>query len=192
MLAFKGFNKDLQATLGKGTYQFKPNKTYTETECKCASTGFHCAENPLCALSYYSGLESRYFIVKAEGDINQDGNGSRISCTKITLLKEISRIELAAYGCKYMAKYPERETESKFVMKNSGKCNVVNDFVIVRGKSPKAAGVKGSYFFLVQEEKGSKEIKIIYPVYVDGEEIRENTFYGLRGDNLCVRKNLKS
>lgn len=188
MLAYKGFNSRLQATMGKGTFQFEPGKTYEETECMCAHNGFHCAENPLCAISYYSGMDSRFFIVKAEGDINQDGHGSRISCTKLTLLKEIGRIEMAALACKYMEKYQERETESAYCRRDIGECVRKDDFIIVRGKNPKAAGVKGSYLFLVKEKKGSSEIQCIYPVFVDGKEIRENIYYGLRGDRLCEKK----
>lgn len=189
MLAFKGFTSSLTATLGKGIFQFEPGKTYEENECKCARNGFHCAEDPLCALGYYDNMNSRFFIVKAEGDINQDGVDSRISCTKITLMKEISRIELAAYACRYMEQYPEREIQSSYLKSEKGKCGKKDDFIIVRGKHPQAAGVKGSYLFLVKEEKASEEINIIYPVFVDGVEIKANTYYGLRGEKLCEKKN---
>lgn len=189
MIAYKGFNSRLQATMGKGIFQFEPGLTYEEPECRCAHNGFHCAENPLCAIGYYGGMDSRFFIVKAEGDINQDGNGSRISCTKLTLLKEINRIELAVLACEYMERYPERETESGYCVRNEGVCRRKDDFIIIRGKHPKAAGVKGSYLFLVQEKKGSSEIQSIYPVFVDGQEIRENTYYELRGERLCEKKN---
>lgn len=189
MLAYKGFNKEMQATLGKGTFQFEPGKNYEETECKCARNGFHCAEDPLCVLSYYGGMDARFFIVSADGDINQDGCESRISCTRLKLIKEINRIELAAHACKYMEKYPEREIQSRYLSWDAGACRKKGDFIIVRGKHPRAAGVKGSYFFLVKEEKKNRKISAIYPVYVDGEEIKENTYYGLRGERLCVKKN---
>lgn len=189
MIAFKGFNKDLQETLGKGTFQFEPGKTYEETECKCAHNGFHCAEDPLCALSYYGKMEDRFFIVQAEGDINQDGVSSRISCTKLTLLKELNRVELGAYACNYMVKYPERDVRSSHLARNNGKCGTEDDFLIVRGKNPMAAGVKGSYLFLLKEEAKSNDIAIVYPFYVDGEEIQANTYYGLRGESLCKKKN---
>ena len=189
MMAFKAFNKNLQATLGKGTYQFKAGKTYEEKECKCAHNGFHCAEDPLCALGYYDSMDTRFFVVNADGDINQDGVNSRISCTKLTLVKEISRIELAAYACRYMEKYPEREIKSSRLHEEKGKCMVQGDFIIVRGKNPRAAGVEGSYFFLVKEKKGSHEIQTVYPAYVDGRDIKEGIYYGLRGDELCEKKN---
>lgn len=188
MIAFKGFNRHLQATRGEGIFQFEPGKTYEEAECKCAHNGFHCAEEPLCALSYYDGPDDRYFIVKAEGDINQDGNGSRISCTKLTLIKEITRLELAVYACRYMQKYPEREVERVHFGVETIRCRRKGDFAIARGKNPKAAGIEGSYLFLVKEKPDSREIETVYPVYVDGEEIEANRYYGLKGDRLCKKK----
>ena len=187
MLAIKGFNSKLQARLGKGIFQFEPGETYEELESKCASRGFHCSENPLCALSYYNEMSARFFVVKAEGDINHDAS-ERISCTKITLVKEITRIELASLACKYIEKYPERTVSSRWLCQDKGECTQEGDFVIVRGKHPMAAGVKGSYLFLIQEKTRSKEIKAIYPVYVDGEEIQENVYYRLDGDKLCTKK----
>lgn len=188
MLAYKAFNSDLQARLGKGTFQFEPGRTYEEKECKCAHNGFHCAENPLCVLTYYNGMNDRFFIVEAAGDINQDGYGSRISCTRLTLKKEITRLQLAALACEYMRRYPERETESNYVRKDRGRTMEEGDFIIVRGKHPRAAGVKGSYLFLVQEKKGSKEIAGIYPVSIDGAEYKEYVWYGLRGGAVCEKK----
>ena len=187
MLAFKGFNEKLQATRGKGTFQFEPGKTYKEKECKCAKNGFHCAENPLCAMSYYGNKKERYFIVRAEGDINQDGAGSRISCTEMTLVKEISRAQLGAYACQYIAKHPKREEQETNLSKEKGTCGEKDDFVIVRGKDPKGKGVQGSYVFLLQEEKNSKEIKGIYAIYIDGHQVKANTFYGVKGDQICER-----
>lgn len=189
MFAVKGFNSRLQATMGKGTFQFKPGRTYEEAACKCAKTGFHCAENPICALSYYSAMDARFFIVEAAGDINQDGAGSRISCTKITLIREITRIQLAVMACSYMEKYPEREMEdSCYAVKDKGRCHMAEDFIIVRGKDPQAAGVEGSYLFLVQEASGSEEVVGIYPIKIDGKEYQKDTWYGIRGGAVCAKK----
>lgn len=178
MIAYKAFNKNLEATMGRGTYKFEPGKTYEETECKCSKNGFHCAENPLCCLTYYTLHDSRYFIVDAAGDINQDGTGSRISCTKLTLLKELSRIELAVHACRYIQKHPERELESRYAQTEKGTCT--DDFIIVRGKKPVAKGFKGSYLFLMQEEKAKNSIKGIYVLEIDGKEYKPDTYYTVR------------
>lgn len=189
MRAIKAFNSDLCATLGKGIMQYEPGKTYKENESKCAHNGFHCAENPLCALGYYSGMNSRFFIVEAGGEINQDGSGTRMSCTEITLLKEISRIQLAVMACEYIRKHPDREEKVTHLNDNAGIVNTRGDFIIVRGKKPKGKGVKGSYIFLMKEKKYSREIEHIQALYVDGTIIKANKYYGLRGVAICEEKN---
>ena len=188
MIAYKAFNKDLQAVLGKGTMTMEIGKTYVEDEAKCACNGFHCAENPLDTLNYYPGMESRFFIVKAEGDINQDAHDTRISCTRLTLVKEINRIQLGALACEYFRKYPDRVAENKNMSIDYGKALQAGDFVIVRGKNPMGKGVKNSYVFLLKERKNSNEIEQICPFFVDGKEIKANKYYGLRGGKLCARK----
>ena len=47
MIAYKGFNKDLTCTMGKGRFQYEVGKSYKEDSAKCASTGFHCTEEPI-------------------------------------------------------------------------------------------------------------------------------------------------
>ncbi|MDO5575201.1 MAG: hypothetical protein Q4G60_14625 [bacterium] len=185
MIAYKGFNKKLQATMGKGTFDFVPGKTYEEKECKTANNGFHCAEDPMCAFGYYSGMSDRYFIVEAAGDLDED-SARRISCTKLTLVKEISRIQLATLACRYMEKYPDRQ-QDKSIQKNEGSVCKEGDFVIVRGKNPRAAGVKGSYLFLVKEKKNSMEIETIDVLRVDGTLIKEDIYY-MVGGKKCKRK----
>ena len=54
MLAYKGFNKNLTCTMGKGTFQYEPGIWYSEENARCASTGFHATDNPLDVLSYYN------------------------------------------------------------------------------------------------------------------------------------------
>lgn len=189
MLAYKGFNSEIQATLGSGTFQFEQGQTYEEKECKCASNGFHCAENPLDVLDYYRAMDARFFIVEAAGDINQDGCGSRISCTKLTLTKEIDRIGLALRGCLYIEYHPDRETYGRYVKKERGECNKKGDFIIVRGKNPVAAGVDGSWLFLIQEKRSSKEITGIYPIQIDGREYKEGVWYGVRRQKICEKRN---
>lgn len=189
MIAYKAFNKNLQATMGRGIFQFEAGKTYEEKECKCAKNGFHCAENPLCTLDYYSGMDTRFFIVEASGDINQDGNGSRISCTELTLKKEISRVTLAMLGIDYMQQYPERETESRYVAADRGSCHIPGDFLIVRGKDPAVAGEMHTFLFLAKEEKKSREIESVCRIFIDGKKYKPGTYYHIRGEQICRKRN---
>lgn len=192
MIAYKAFNSRLQATLGKGIFQFEPGKTYEESECKCAKNGFHCAENPIDCLDYYSSMDTRFFIVEAAGDINQDGDGSRISCTRITLKKEITRFSMAVRACMYMENHPDRNWIGRYAKPERGRAIEAGDFMIVRGKHPEAEGVKGSWIFLVQEKRSSREISGIYHIEIDGQEYKENTWYRVRGGKVCEKQTCAS
>ena len=179
MIAYKGFTKDLTATLGRGTFRYEVGKTYENEAAQCVSTGFHCVEEPINVLSWYSAKGSRYCIVEAGGDIHEDGN-ERIACTNITILREISRLQLAVLECQWLSEHPNREY-SRHIQKDQGMAGDQNGFVIVRGKKPRAAGPIGSHLFLVREGKRGKEIEEIGVYKVDGKEYLPNTYYDASG-----------
>lgn len=178
MIAYKGFNKNLTCTRGKGCFQYEVGQTYKEPEAKCANTGFHCVEEPIEVLSWYSNIDSRYCIVEAGGDVHEDGN-EKISCTEMKILKEISLQQLGALECKWLKEHPEREY-SGHVMRDKAKATG-SGIVIVRGKNPKAAGDKGSTIFLLREGKDTKEIVEIGIYQIDGVEYMPDTYYKVDG-----------
>ena len=91
MIAYKGFCPGLVC---RG-YQFKMGLNVTE-KANCAENGFHCAEDPLDCLRYYGDINhSEYYIVNAGGDIDEDAIDSKISCTELTILKKLSKEEIA-------------------------------------------------------------------------------------------------
>ena len=58
VIAYKGFNKELACTLGKGVFRYQVGQTYKEELAECARTGFHCVEEPIEVLQWYR--EGRY------------------------------------------------------------------------------------------------------------------------------------
>ena len=100
MIAYKGFEKNLSC---RG-YQFKRYGINETTEANCRQNGFHCAENPLdCLVHYPNWKKSTYFIVKAFGDLDEDDQDTKISCTKIELIEELDFPTLLLRGAAYMA-----------------------------------------------------------------------------------------
>lgn len=76
MIAYKGFKKDLTC---RG-YQFYADRVNETEKANCAQNGFHCAENPLDCFSYYADWRnSVYYIVKAEGDLDEDAVDSKVT-----------------------------------------------------------------------------------------------------------------
>lgn len=178
MLAYKGFDKDLVCTRGKGRFQYEVGKKYVEKEAKCANTGFHCCEEPIEVLKWYSGKNARFCIVKAEGDIHEDGS-DKISCTEMTIVREVTLQQLGALECGWIQKHPERAA-SQQVKRNSGTASE-GDIVVVRGKNPKAAGAAGATVFLLKEKRDGKEIEEVGIYEIDGKEFLPNVYYRVDG-----------
>lgn len=178
MIAYKGFNKDLVCTRGKGSYQYEVGKTYKENTAKCASTGFHCVEEPIEVLTWYKGKDARYCVVNAGGDVHEDGC-NKISCTEMKILKEITLQQLGALECIWLQEHPERKY-SNHVLKNSGTAEK-DGFVIVRGKNPKAAGELGSTIYLVKDAKDGQSVEEIGIYAIDGKEFLPNVYYRADG-----------
>lgn len=146
MKAYKGFNKDLTCTLGRGVFQYQEGVTYTEGEANCVKNGFHAAENPLDCLTYYPNWDnSVYYEVDAGGDIDEDGRDSKIACTELTLVKKLELDEFTVAAVKYMIQHPRRAWTVR-----SGKVNVRAEIgipksetaLIIRGKNPEIAPVQ--------------------------------------------------
>ncbi len=186
MIAYKGFNKDLVCTMGKGQFQYEVGKTYKEDVAKCADTGFHCVEEPIEVLTWYYSQDSRYCIVEIRGDIHEDGR-DKISCTEMTLVKEVTLQQLGALECRWIQKNPERKY-SRHVKKNSG-CAPEKGIVIVRGKNPKAKGQHGSTIFLLKEKKNSSDIAEVGIYEIDGKEFLPDVYYRADGRRYrCTKK----
>lgn len=186
MKAYKGFDINLKC---RG-YQFKEGVIHVEKEANCVRNGFHCAENPLDCLSYYPDWEhSVYYIVEASGDIHEDASDTKISCTHMRLIKKLSLIQFVYEALKYMEKHPKRPWNGH-VCKDKGEAN--RGFVIVRGIDPIAKGSKDSILGLVTEDSNTNEVKMITMIYVDGVEVKANTWYSTKDNEHLIERKIKS
>ncbi len=114
--------------------------------------------------------------MKAFGDLDEDDQDTKISCTKIELIEELDFPTLLLRGAAYMAIHPDRSWCS-LVCKETGTGE--NGFVVVRGKNPRAKGRKNDLLIFVQEEPDSNEITIINQICVDGARYKEDQWYGI-------------
>lgn len=136
MYAYKGFEPDLSC---RG-YRFVMGKNITP-EANCASNGFHCAEDPLDCLTYYSDMDrSIYCLVQPGGDIDEDDRDSKIACTELTILRQLTRKEFFLHALAYMVDHPGRKVSGKVQREHS---TSRNGYAIVRGKEPAACGKLG-------------------------------------------------
>lgn len=178
MIAFKGFNKNLTCTMGRGVFQYEQGVWYTEEQAHCARNGFHATDNPLDVLAYYNKEDDRYFIVEVRGNIDEDGVNSRISAPEIKLMKELTKDELYEQGVIWMSQH-SKAPWARVVMKETGDAKE-SENIIVRGKNPKAKGKHGSNLYIVKEDKNGEIIEI-GAFRVDGKTYVANTYYNVKG-----------
>lgn len=154
MKAFKGLNPDLTC-LG---YRFKEFEVNQTEEANCRKNGFHCAENPLDCLSYYSNWRSAvYYEVEATGDLDEDEVDSKISCTNIRLVRKLTLKQFLFEAILYMVHHPKRIWNYR-VCKEHGTAE--NGFVVVRGKEPLARGKKGDLIAILKEDNTGEILEV--------------------------------
>lgn len=178
MIAYKGFEKGL---ICRG-YQFSEGLNRTE-EANCKENGFHCAENPLDCLTYYSNMEhSEYYIVNAGGDVHEDGTDTKISCTELTIIKKLSRMDFILHALAFMVDHPKREWSSH-VSRDRAEASY-KSYAVVRGTDPVARGGLGCILAFAKED-GQGNILQVALAEVDGKRILPNVWYGVE---LTVRE----
>lgn len=200
---YKGFNKDMTCS-GK---QYKENTTYEEDGTEIYEAGMmHFCENPYDVLDYYplvneDGDISDFAEVEAVGEVKKDGNKSATNklhigaklglkgfvkaCVDFTIEK--TRIENAEECTDYdngknYAKIGSSGDSAQIT--SIGK----NSVVMAAGYNSIARAKIGSWITLAEwVETGEKNEngfyiwipKCVKTEYVDGERIKENTFYKL-------------
>ena len=176
MFVFKMFQKGLVC---RG-YQFKVGVNECE-HATCVREGFHAAENPLDCLSYYSNFnESECWLCYADGDVHEDGSDSKISCTRLEILRRLGKEEFLAYALQFMAEHPKRPWSDHVAADRSEVHS--NDFVVVRGKDPIARGGRiGDYLALAREDENG-EVREVGLFRIDGEVLLPDVWYDIHGE----------
>lgn len=170
MLAYKGFNPGLICR----NYQFEMGLNITD-KANCRENGFHCAADPLDCLTYYSDMDhSEYYLVDAGGDIDEDGNDSKISCTHLTILRRLDRKEFFLHALAYMVDHPLQKW-NHHVRSECGEAR--NGVAIVRGIAPRASGQMEDILALAKEDPVSRRIVQVGLAVVDGIKVMPGIWY---------------
>lgn len=178
MKAYKGFEPGL-VCLG---YQFSASGVNQTDKANCRKNGFHCAENPLDCLDYYRDWRrSVYYEVEALGDLDEDGMDSKISCTRMRLVRKLSLYDLLLEAVVYMVKHPRRKWNSRVRTESSA---YGDGFCIARGKQPRAMGKMEDILVLVREKADSAEVAEVALLQIDGKKYHPDAWYDVRG--LCM------
>lgn len=184
MTVFKATRADMSCTMGNGTFQYQLGVPAVADGSRCGSTGLHACEYVLDCTGYYRlGSGNRFFLAEAGGDIAEDGVDTRIACTELTLVQELTNREIAAQAVLYMVRHPKRDgwkAEGHLLVATDGPAIAQGPdaIAIARGGCPVAKGPLGSHLGLVREDGGAIVDARILTVGRHG--IRPDTWYTVR------------
>lgn len=140
----------------------------------CVQEGFHAAENPLDCLSYYPDFDnSECWVCYAGGDIHEDGTDSKISCTKLNILRRLEKYEFVTEAVTYIIEHPKRPLNS--LVKHDKGYTDDNGIAIVIGEDPIAIATKGGgAIALVQTNEEGTPVRVLL---IYGEKIKKGCTY---------------
>ena len=199
--SYKGFNKDMTC---RG-FQYEEGKEYEESNALVCENGFHTCEYPLDCLGYYSPSESVYHEVEQSGKLSKESDDTKVASTKIKIGAKLSITGLVEAAIEYTKERVKPEADSddyKGASSATGNCGASsatgykgassaespNAVAVAWGYKGKAKGVKGSFLVLADWKCKGKELDNYYKedmwelkdavmVRVDGETIKEDTWY---------------
>ena len=180
MYVFKMFNPGLVC---RG-YKFREGVNECD-HATCVREGFHAAENPLDCLSYYPDFDSsECWLCYADGDIHEDGTDSKISCTRLEILRRLGKLSFIYEAARYIIEHPQRPLAS-CVFKNHGRSNS-NGFAVVVGYDPKArAEEDGDILCLIKKGKEGEPWSLSIRC---GCYVKKGTWYNFEGEEVVVHE----
>lgn len=190
MRVYKGFNKKIQAKHGKGTFQYEKGKTYKEEKSKTRSTGFHAAEYILDCLQWYPiDGKNKFFLCEAGGSIDEEDGCSMVVSTELTLLRELTLMEIAMAAMEYMIIHPKRTWEKRergaYAEKERSKASGETKIAIARGKHPEVKGEYGTVIGLIVEDEKGKPVAAGVR-NVDGIQAKAHQIYSMTEEREWV------
>ena len=196
IIAYKGFNKDLTC---RG-FQYEVGKEYIEEKVSICNSGFHACENPFDVLDFYGdALNDRFCKVEQSGLIEKDDK-KQVS-SKIKVVAEIGFAGLFKAGVEWIKEITNPTHVIKETLGNNDKNKIGSsgdsaqidstgeDSVICCAGDNSAVRAKKGSWITLSEWRYSEEKKRSVPVfvkteYVDGEKIKEDTWYKLDNGNF--------
>jgi hypothetical protein len=198
MKCFKGFDKDLKCR----DFQYEIGKEYSEEKADICNYGFHACEFPMDVFNYYPPSDSRYCEVELEANNQKSSDDSKRVGKKISVKAEIGIAGIIKAGVEYIKEQVNWEddkatnTGDQSAATNTGNQSAATNTgyrsaAIVEGKESialatgidsKAKGKIGCFIVLAEWKEIDNEYHIVdvKSAKVDGENIKEDTFYTLK------------
>lgn len=189
MKCFKGFDKDLKCR----DFQYEIGKEYTEETADICNCGFHACEFPMDVFGYYPPSDSRYCEVELEANDQKSSDDSKRVGKKIFVKAEIGIAGIIKAGVEYIKEQVDWEndkatnTGDQSAATNTGYRSAAivegkESIALATGLGSKAKGKIGCFIVLAEWKEIEEEYHIVdvKSTKVDGENIKEDTFYMLK------------
>lgn len=197
MRAFKGFNKDLTC---RG-YQYEEGKEFHTERAECCDTGFHACEYPLDCFGYYDPAHSVFHEVELSGEMDKSGDNTKVCVTDIKIGARLSIAGLVKMAIDFTMSKVNKEAgsderhgfASATGYKGASSVSDPTGVAVAWGHEARAKGCKGAHLILSDwkyvgarysdgeymdpYDKESWELTGAKMVVVDGENIKEDTYY---------------
>lgn len=185
-IGYKAFNPGMICR-GK---QYEENAVFEEPEAKICNTGMHYCKNPFDVLAHYGFVNDNAEInefaeVEALADEKTD-DGRKFCTTKLKIGAKLSIHNFVNAFVEFTLKRTNGESAATNTGDWSAATNTGKDGVAVSwGRRGKARGEKGCYLVLAEYDD-SNNLVCAKMEKVDGERIKENTFYTLKNGEFAV------
>lgn len=185
-IGYKAFNPGMICR-GK---QYEENAVFEEPEAKICNTGMHYCKNPFDVLEHYGFVNDNAEInefaeVEALADEKTD-DGRKFCTTKLKIGAKLSIHNFVNAFVEFTLKRTNGESAATNTGNWSAATNTGKDGVAVSwGRRGKARGEKGCYLVLAEYDD-SNNLVCAKMEKVDGERIKENTFYTLNNGEFAV------
>lgn len=204
--SYKGFDKNMKC---RG-FQYEVGKEYEMNgEIKCCNRGFHACESPMEVWDYYDMLNSRYAEVEQSGKIDKEENSTKVCSSRIKIKAELKLADIINIGVEWLKDITspskvktdgvlnDNENRRKQIGSSGDSAKIGSsgysaqidstgeDSVIMCASNSSRAKAKVGSWITLAEWKWSDEKQRDVPVcvkteYVDGENIKADTWYQLR------------
>ena len=206
IISYKGFDENMQC---RG-FQYEVGKEYEmDGDIKCCERGFHACKSPMEVWDYYDMLNSRYAEVEQSGKIDEEGNSTKVCSSHIKINAELKLADIIKVGVEWLKDItsPSKVKADGALNDNGDRRNKIGssgdyakigssgdyaqidstgeDSVIMCAGNSSIAKAKVGSWITLAEWKWSDEKNHDVPVcvkteYVDGENIKADTWYQLK------------
>ena len=204
--SYKAFDKNMKC---RG-FQYEVGKEYEmDGEIKCCNRGFHACKSPMEVWDYYDMLDSRYAEVEQSGKIDKEENSTKVCSSRIKIKAELKLADIINIGVEWLKDItsPSKVKADGVLNDNGNRRKQIGssgdsakigssgdsakigstgeDSVIMCAGNSSIAKAKVGSWITLAEWKWSDEKKRDVPVcvkteYVDGENIKADTWYQLK------------